>query len=134
MWHFECPIIEMKNIKKKRKNTAKLNTNFWPQLYSPMWAHKKQPQALPLPVAPPALLPQTVSGVATQDTGPRPAQTPDLPPSCALPVANGDTGKWTVPRVRTPDPQYSLLLPKPRIINFWNEEAQAPYPHTPQQT
>jgi hypothetical protein len=57
MWHFKCSIIEMKNIKKKRKNTSKLNTNFWHQLYSPTCTQKKRPQALPLTVTPPALLP-----------------------------------------------------------------------------
>jgi hypothetical protein len=69
MWHFKCSIIEMKNIKKKRKNTSKLNTNFWPQLYSPMCAHKKLPQAPPLPVTPLALLLETASRVATWDLG-----------------------------------------------------------------
>jgi hypothetical protein len=116
----------MKNIKKKRKNSSKLNTNFWPQFYSPMCAHKKLPQAPPLPVTPLALLLEIASPVATWDTGPRPAQTLDLPPSCALPVANGDTGKWIAPRVGTPNPQCSLLPQEPHMINCWNEEARAP--------
>jgi hypothetical protein len=74
MWHFKCSTIKKKNIKKKMNNTSKLNINFWPQLYSPMCAHEKRPQTLPLHISPPALLLETASGVATQDTGPRPAQ------------------------------------------------------------
>jgi hypothetical protein len=73
MWHFKCSIIEMKSIKRKRKNTSKLNTNFWPQLYSPMCAHKKWHQALSLPITSLALPPEIASSVAIWDTGPRPA-------------------------------------------------------------
>jgi hypothetical protein len=61
MWHFKCSIIEMRNIKKKRKNTLKLITNLWPQINSLMCTHKKGPQALSLSVTPPALLPETTS-------------------------------------------------------------------------
>jgi hypothetical protein len=93
MWHFECSIIEM-NIKRKRKNTSKLNTNFWSQLYSPMCAHKKWLQALPLPIASPTLFLETASIEATWDTGPRQAQTLDLPPSYAFlrPVGTLESG------------------------------------------
>ena len=93
-------------LREKRNVREKLNMPFWQQQLRkeislaqviPKWV-------LRLPLDP-------ASDVTSQDTGQRHVQTRSLPQKHAQPVANGDTGRWTVPRDalaplgRTPPPR-----------------------------
>ena len=85
-------MIERRRLREKKNVREKLNIPFWQQQLK-----KVISLAQVIPERGLRLPPDPASNATSQDTGQRHAQTLSPPQKHAQPVANGDTGRWTVP-------------------------------------